>query len=435
MNTKIVILRTKLNAEGKATIYVQYSYLKRTLRISTKEKVAPKDFDSNKQVVKKSYPNYSEINDSINSVKGKIESIIRTARLTDVEPSIDYVYSNYFNTGDKKKETIEVRNKPLLELMEDWITYSKNYKKSDKGTRLKYNTTKNYSTLLFHFTEYFKDKKVTLIPSQIDNKFYDDYTNYLQDEFENYKGIGLDFNSVANDIKILKIFLKWLEGEGIKVHVDYKNFKVNWRATDIIVLEWKEIEKVLSFPLESNNLKLVRDLLIIGCSTGLRISDLLNLTPENIDIERREIKLTTIKTEQKLVVPIIDIAIPIIQKYINKKGKLFDIPAQKFNEELKELGEVTGITNPVTRVSYKLGKRIDYAIPKHKLLTSHICRRTYITELLKRKVPAEIIMQATGHRDYKSFKKYIKLANEDVKIQIQDAFRACLFPDRPECIN
>jgi hypothetical protein len=90
---------------------------------------------------------------------------------------------------------------------------------------------------------------------------------------------------------------------------------------------------------------------------------------------------------------------------------------------LKELGELTGINKPITRVTFQGGRRKDTVAPKYTLMTSHICRRTYITELLKRKVPAEIIMQASGHRDYNSFKKYIKLATEDVKSQITEAFR------------
>jgi integrase len=422
MNTKIVILKTKLNGEGKATIYIQYNHQKRTLRLSTKEKVSPKDFDSLKQQVKKSLSSHSQINDSIHGVRSKVESIIRTARVNDAEPTIEYVSDKFFNVS-KKKENVKIEKACIFDLIEGWIDYSKNIKRCGKGTRLKYNTLKNYSTLLFHFREYSKDKRKKILLKEIGHKFYEDYTNYLFYEFENYKGIGLGFNSVANDIKLLKVFLGWTETEGYEINKEYKDFKINWRAADIIVLEWDEILQILSFPLKSVRLQNVRDLLIVGCSTGLRISDLLNLKPENIDLNRKEIKLTTIKTEQYLTIPIIDIAVPILEKYVDRIGtKVFDISAQKFNDYLKELGEVTGIHKLVTRVSYSDGKRLDYSIPKYKLMTSHICRRTYITELLKRGVPAEIIMQATGHKDYKSFKKYIKLASEDVKHQITEAF-------------
>jgi integrase len=425
MNTKIVILRTKLNSEGKATIYVQYNYQKSTLRLSTQEKISPKDFDTGKQVVKKSCTSYSEINDSIHTVRGKVESIIRTSRLKNIEPTTEYVF-NIYHGKDKSKEEVR-KNKTVLELLKDWISYSQNIKKTNKGTKIRINTIRNYGTLSYHLNNYFSERNINLAPDKLDSNFYEEYTNFLQDEYEGERGTGISLNSIANNIKLIKVFLGWVEKQGYKINQEYKEFKVTWRPADIIVLEWEEIQQILKHNLKSIRLQNVRDLLIIGCSTGLRISDLLNLTRENIDLTKKEIRLTTIKTEQPITVPIIEIAVPILERYIvTKSKKLFNISAQKFNDYLKELGELVGINKPITRVTFQGGRRKDTVIPKYTLMTSHICRRTYITELLKRKVPAEIIMQASGHRDYNSFKKYIKLATEDVKSQITEAFSKCL---------
>ena len=51
--------------------------------------------------------------------------------------------------------------------------------------------------------------------------------------------------------------------------------------------------------------------------------------------------------------------------------------------------------------------------PKHELVTSHICRRSFATNLFLSGFDNSTIMKATGHQTEKQFLKYIKSTQEE----------------------
>ena len=52
---------------------------------------------------------------------------------------------------------------------------------------------------------------------------------------------------------------------------------------------------------------------------------------------------------------------------------------------------------------------IEIIKPKYEYISSHTGRRTFATNLLNKGVAAEIVMNFTGHKDYKSFSKYVNI--------------------------
>ena len=55
--------------------------------------------------------------------------------------------------------------------------------------------------------------------------------------------------------------------------------------------------------------------------------------------------------------------------------------------------------------------KVDF-YPKWKLVTSHTCRRTFITNNVMRGYNAMEIMRASGHKTYTSFEKYLCYFND-----------------------
>ena len=49
---------------------------------------------------------------------------------------------------------------------------------------------------------------------------------------------------------------------------------------------------------------------------------------------------------------------------------------------------------------------------KKGLITTHTGRRTFATELLLKGVDAGMVMQFTGHKDYKSFSSYVNIPKQ-----------------------
>jgi len=70
---------------------------------------------------------------------------------------------------------------------------------------------------------------------------------------------------------------------------------------------------------------------------------------------------------------------------------------------LPVLGEKAKINEPVNIVHYCGTKRTDKTVPKYKVLTSHIARKTFITNAMIRGMSTEVIMDITTHSSYKTF--------------------------------
>ena len=81
------------------------------------------------------------------------------------------------------------------------------------------------------------------------------------------------------------------------------------------------------------------------------------------------------------------------------------------NEYLKEAAEAAGIDEPVRIVYFKGNKRFEEVYPKYALLTTHCGRRTFVVNALRLGIPAPVIMEWTGHSDYKAMKPYIKIVD------------------------
>ena len=87
------------------------------------------------------------------------------------------------------------------------------------------------------------------------------------------------------------------------------------------------------------------------------------------------------------------------------------ISNQKFNTYLKELGQLAGIDEPTTITRYKGVEEIVEVGPKYQFLSFHDARRTFVTLSLEKGMRHEILMSFTGHKHYKTLKKYIKLTD------------------------
>ena len=107
-------------------------------------------------------------------------------------------------------------------------------------------------------------------------------------------------------------------------------------------------------------LAIQRDIFIFQCLIGCRGSDLLKMTQDNIINEAIEYIPHKTKDERPIVVrvPLNERAKAIIDKYkgINPKDKLLPfISAQKYNDDIKEIFRLCGITRSVTVLNSTTG--------------------------------------------------------------------------------
>jgi integrase len=184
--------------------------------------------------------------------------------------------------------------------------------------------------------------------------------------------------------------------------------------TDSIYLSVDELERIYNHDFSDNKkLDKVRDLFIIACWTGLRFSDMCELSIDNISKTPygQLITIKTVKTGETVVIPVHNTIIEILKKY---KNILPRVPSnQKMNDYLKDIGEAVKIKETVELVKTKGGLRFKEAFQKWELISSHTARRSFATNMYIADIPAISIMKITGHKTEKSFLRYIKISPED----------------------
>jgi integrase len=93
---------------------------------------------------------------------------------------------------------------------------------------------------------------------------------------------------------------------------------------------------------------------------------------------------------------------------------------QKMNEYLKEIGKLAEINENIAIVKYRGLEKVEFLEPKHNFISSHTARRTFVTLSLEKGMRPETVMSITGHKDYRTFKKYIKLTDKVKLAEMND---------------
>jgi len=294
----------------------------------------------------------------------------------------------------------------------------------ERGSLSVYNALKN------HLLAFQKDKNIKVTFQSIDYAFFQAFQNFLIEKR------GLSNTTVAKQLSTAKTFIGYAKNQGVVVSEQYRNFKIKKETLEVISLTNDEFEKLFYLDL-SNKKKYdkVRDIFCLACTTGLRYSDLAQLKHEHI--KDGQIVLTVTKTKERLVVPLTPYSIKILKKYKEQMKPLPMITNQKMNDYLKgftrkdkdgkvykEVGlcEMAGIVEPIEIVRFRGTKREAIVYPKYELIGVHTGRKTFVTLSLEKGMSAEEVMSISGHKDYKSFKRYVNVTEQRKKTVMQKAW-------------
>jgi integrase len=269
------------------------------------------------------------------------------------------------------------------------------------------NTIKTYRTTLRHLREFEQHTRYTITFETLTATFLDKFSAYL------IKQRRLTDSVIRKNVTILKTFLSYATERGLNESQAFKRFSWKHREPDVLTLTKEELEAIAALHLTSKPyLENARALFLLGCYTGLRFSDVASLRPEHV--QGNNLRLTTHKTSDTLTIPLRPEAKVLIQRMLS--NQVHPITNQRLNQYVKELGCLAGIDRPTERVRYQGGNRLPgQAVPKYELLTTHTARRTFVTQALKDGMRDVTVRKITGHKDLKSFSRYIEVAERDIE--------------------
>lgn len=354
-------------------------------------------------------------------------------RLETIEKRVLNAFRDHLNVNgaplmEKLRDEIQaiVRPKPTRE--PEKMTFFRAIEEYIRTANKKQRTIFSYKSTLATLKTFSEKLNKELTFDDINIDFYENFTRFLTYEVKHNrktkegeeKKTGYTLNTIGTQIKNIKIFMGYAYEKGYTMNATFRNRKFHKveETADTIYLNDRELKTLYDKNLQDNpKLDRVRDLFLIGCYTGLRFSDLSQLTPEKFIKDGKQLKVKTVKTGETVIIPLHWIIKEIMQKYNGELPRA--ISNQKMNEYLKELGELAGIDEKITLTHTKGTLSIEKTLPKYKLMTVHTARRSAATNLYLAEVPTLSIMKITGHRTEKAFMKYIKITQEQNADKLQ----------------
>lgn len=417
----------KIQKSGKAPIGIIYSVKGQRKRFSTGQLIYPFNWDGKAQKgiylpfkeVKKKVPELlsdlmltdfeiKEINNELDAITLQIDKIERDYLKDQISFSSEMVLTRL---KGKSPEVLKVEeaNKYIFNFIDRYL--EEESKSRSKGS------LSVYRQLKVHLEAYEKHRKYRIVFADINPQFFKSFANYLIE----HRGIAN--TTMQKQLRTLKTFLGYAKKNKVVIDESYKDYKIKRESLDVFTLTKNEFHALYNLDL-SNNLRLdkVRDVFCFACVTGLRFSDLKQLKWEHI--KETEIVLTSIKTKDIVHIPLSKYSQEILNKHLNDHYPLPVIAAANLNLYVKELGKLAGIVEPTEKVRFKGIQRVAEVKPKYEFITIHTGRKTFVTLSLELGMTAEEVMAITGHRDYKSFKRYVNVTNERKKQVIAQAWGA-----------
>ena len=221
-------------------------------------------------------------------------------------------------------------------------------------------------------------------------------------------------------LKILRQFLERARRKKLHTNTDYQG--VGWVVTQKkavgqkVVLTNEELENLANLKLMGHLAK-VRDICLIGAGTGQRYSDFCRYTTDNFyrtinNIPILSVISTKTDTPAKIPLNIFPWLLPVLEKYDYTTPKM---SMQKFNDGIKEVCKLAGFQEKVLKIEQYIGRkaRVEKSyVSKFEEISSHICRRSFATNLYRMGYSLAQIMPMTGHATESQLRQYIGIDNE-----------------------
>lgn len=203
--------------------------------------------------------------------------------------------------------------------------------------------------------------------------------------------------TVVHDLKALQAFFRELEDTGEIRRSPFKKISFEKRRSIMhvmydapIFLKAEELKLVMKTAVPSE-LQQAKDIFVLNCALGCRISDLKRLTMDKVAVSEDGIpyihyipsKTTrTQTTNQEIQTPLIRPALDIIRRTrLTFNGNNPKYEKQVYNKDLRRLLEYCGIDRPVCLFDSERGDNV-YR-PLYEVASSKLARKTHVDMLTK----------------------------------------------------
>lgn len=225
---------------------------------------------------------------------------------------------------------------------------------------------------------------------------------------------GLAAATIARKLAAIKAFYRFMTAEG---YMDANPAEVVEAGTKGIklprVLSEDEVVRLLSQP-DITTAEGFRDrtMLEVLYATGMRVSELINLTLERVDLNMKYI-IAFGKGSKERIVPLGSVAAEFLQQYLEKVRPKLTHAGRNTNTNIVFLAfgghELT--RQRFWQIIRAYGRKANI----NKALTPHILRHSFATHLLDNGADLRSVQELLGHSDISTTQIYTHLTNKRLR--------------------
>lgn len=318
--------KKKLDESGEAIIEMVCTLNRKRKYVSCKLRIKPKHWNQEKREVRRSHPKYEHYN-----------SVLKELEATYYKFEADLVYKFRRQTREFHLSDFDALKSREKNQSTCFVSYvDKEIQNRTKSKDFKEHTLKGYGTFLNNLKEF-----KSYIPfSTIDRELGKAIRQYLASRYDKQGSrwrFEKDFKTFLNAAH-KDHYVDQLQVEEIRSVLNTP--KVQKRNPARVTL--KEFKKILQWEPKTTKQQAAYDAFLIGCYTGLRISDVLNIGYEEIEYDEegnlrlriQVIKGQKLKKKDSLVCPI---------------HKLFKFSENEYSEPVKIIKKYEALKNDLRK--------------------------------------------------------------------------------------
>lgn len=460
-----IVLRNSKDDVGTLAVRVVNRSLKINTYISMHLKIRVKDWSESAQLPKNMYDergvkeldgmSFAQLSAVIQDIKKLLTALDDNNTIT-LQTARQVINQAVNNRKFEKELAAETGVQPAP-VKPTFIEFGRQYiKECEEGTRLKQRSSRKinpdslraFRSFLARMEEYQEAKRKIIDWDDFDFDFYNDFKQY-------YLRKGYSPNTVGRFVKNMKTILfaakdmhlttrddfmsrKWSvdheDVENIYIPEDRlrQMYDLNMSDTDSLISlarryakddeEYNTVARDLGRDIYRRRISEARDIFLLGCLTGQRVSDYKRISTDMIETimgDRKFLHLVQVKTEKDVYIPYSDMIKDILAKYDGKLPKIFD---QDLNDKIKVVGLLLGWTEPAGLTERKGLMECPSKKRFCDAIVTHTARRTFATNAYRNGVPLSAIMAVTGHSSEEMLRRYLKLSTKERALLAAEAF-------------
>lgn len=223
---------------------------------------------------------------------------------------------------------------------------------------------------------------------------------------------GLAAATIARKLAAIKAFYRFMTAEG---YMDANPAEVVEAGTKGIklprVLSEEEVVRLLNQP-DITTAEGFRDrtMLEVLYATGMRVSELINLTLERVDLNMKYI-IAFGKGSKERIVPLGSVAAEFLQQYLEKVRPKLTHAGRNTNIVFLAFGGHELTRQRFWQIIRAYGRKANI----NKALTPHILRHSFATHLLDNGADLRSVQELLGHSDISTTQIYTHLTNKRLR--------------------